>query len=437
MTQRESDVTPRTSRLEQDFAPLLRHRAVLLAAEAAGTNACHLVGGALRDACLGLEFRDLDLVIERHGRSFARRVAATMPARLVELGGDRFAAFRLVADDLVLDIWDRQGAPIEADLARRDLTIHSFAVEISSGAIVDPFGGLVDLDDKVLRATSETSFSSDPLRVVRLARFAAQLPGFTASDPTLILAAESAAALDRVASERIRVEVEHLLALPGFLSAAELLVRLELYPGLWLPLASHGSISHDSEELTTRLRRLELLADHTGERVERALARQAVLIAGLPMKTEQTAADTVDHCHQEGLLTRATAKQLTRLLAWDGLPRDTASRRWFLHRNGSLWPTVACFLAATSQRPCTVASYQENLARLEALCRKSGKEIFEPEPLLSGTDLVSELGLQEGRELGRILSKIQRRQVEGRLATRDEALTLAKRLALQKSDDTG
>ncbi|MGB5401685.1 MAG: hypothetical protein WBO71_15840, partial [Thermoanaerobaculia bacterium] len=165
MKQRESDLPPYRADSERNLTPLLRHRAVSLAAEAAGAHACHLVGGALRDAALRLEFRDLDLVIERDGLSFARRIAATLPARLVELGRDCFAAYRLVADDLTLDIWDRQGAPIEADLARRDLTINSFALEIPGGAVIDPFGGLIDREDKVLRATSETSFASDPLRV--------------------------------------------------------------------------------------------------------------------------------------------------------------------------------------------------------------------------------------------------------------------------------
>ena len=434
MTQRESDPPLSSTHHERYFAQMLQNRSLQLAAEAAGDTACHLVGGALRDAVLGLEFRDLDLVIERDGLSFARQIAARMPARLVELGGDRFAAFRLVADDLTLDIWDRQGAPIESDLNRRDLTIHSLAVEIPGGAVIDPFRGLVDLNDKVLRATSETSFATDPLRVLRLARFAAQLPGFKASQRTLKLATDSAADLDRVAGERIRVELEHLFELPDFLSAAELLVHLTLYPGLWLPHSGHSPAGRGAEELMTRMRHLELLADQTRGGLKRALARQAVLFTQLPLSAGQTPTEAVDHSQREGLLTKATAKQLKRLLDWDEMPLDTAGQRWFLHRNGSLWPTVACFLAVISQKPGSLAEYQANLAQLEALCLAFGEEIFEPEPLVNGFDLVSRLGLPEGSTLGRILSTIQRRQVEGRLADRDEALALAKKLVLEQLD---
>ena len=434
MTQRESVPSSRSAHFERHFKPLLQNRALLLAAEAAGTAACHLVGGALRDAALGLQFRDLDLVIERDGLSFAHRVAALLPARVVELGGDRFAAYRLVAVDLTIDIWDRQGARIEADLERRDLTIHSFAVGIPDGAVIDPFRGLVDLEDRVLRATSETSFSSDPLRVLRLVRFAGQLPDFTISNPTLRLAADSAAALDRVAPERIRIELEHLLELPGFPSAAELLVRLSLYPDLMLPHPRRGS-SRTAPEMLSRLSRLELLADHTREPVDRALVRLAILLAQLPLSAEQRATDAVESAQQKGLLTRATARRLKRLLAWEAPPRDSAGQRWLLHRSGDLWPTVTCFLATGDQHPWPVTEYQEYLAQLEALRDAYGNAIFDPEWLIDGTDLVSHLGLKEGKKVGRILSAIQRQQVEGLLATRADALKLAEQLALEQPEN--
>lgn len=436
MTHRDSDPLLHGVNLERHFTTLLQRRPLVLAAEAAGPVACHLVGGALRDAALGLEFRDLDLVIEHDGLTFASQLASSLPARLVKLGGDRFAAYRLVADDLTVDIWDRQGVALEADLARRDLTIHSFALEIPDATVVDPFSGLIDLAGRSLRATSETSFSSDPLRVLRLARFAGQLPGFTATERTLELATDSAADLDRVPIERIRGELEQLLKLPGFLSAAEILLQLNLYPGLWLSQPGHGASIPDREELQSRLRHLELLADHSRGRVERATARQAVLFACLPSSSGQTVAGTVERCQRDGLLTRASAKRLKILMCWDGLPRDTEGQRWFLHRTGSLWPTVACFLAARDERPSTLSEYQEVMARLDAICLESGEEVFEPKPLVTGADLVSLLGLQENRVLGEILATLLRQQIEGRLASQDEAMALARELALENPDTT-
>ncbi len=431
MTPKASPHNPESEHLGECFASLRQQRSLQLLVEAAGRAECHLVGGAVRDTLLGLEFRDLDVVVEREGLTLARRVAASLPARLVELGGDRFAAFRLVADDLTLDIWDRQGGSLEADLERRDLTLHSVAVGIETGEVIDPFQGLTDIQDRVLRATSETSFSSDPLRVLRLARFAGQLPDFTVTERTLELAESSAALLERVAGERVRIELERLLELPDFLTAAELLVQLSVYPRLWKPHPSRGPAHRDSQEPMSGLRQLEIHLDHTQEKVERAFARQALLLARSVGGDKQLAANAVEDCQRQGLVTRATAKQLRGLLHWKHLPRETASQRWFLHRNGNLWPTAACFLAARDPWPATSSEFQDYLASLTRLCLEFGAEIFDPEPLVTGTDLVSRLGLSEGKKVGEILSVIHRRRVEGRLDGRDEAWALAKALARQ------
>lgn len=432
MTRPETDRPQHSADQAASFAELLQHRPLKLTAAAAGTTPCHLVGGALRDTVLGLEYRDLDLVVESNGLSIAQRLASSLPARLVELGGDRFAAYRLVAHDLTLDIWDRQGDPLAVDLARRDLTIHSFAVEISSGIVVDPFLGLADLGDRLLRATSETSFSSDPLRVLRLARFAGQLPGFKTLEPTLRLASDSAADLVKVAGERIRVELETLLELPDFLTSAELLVRLALYPGLWQPRSGFGQLE-DPAGLVQRLHHLELFLDLAGERADKAIARQAILFDHLVSDQEQSATETVESARQNGLLTRATSKKLNQLLGLVALPLDTVSQRWFLHRSGSLWPTVTCFLAARDPSFQTGAAFRGYLDGLDELCRDSGAEIFDPEPLISATDLIDHLDIPEGRMLGQILAAIQRRQVEGGISTRNDALALAREFARHRS----
>jgi tRNA nucleotidyltransferase (CCA-adding enzyme) len=436
MTTKAPDPYPEGTHLGDCFAPLRRQRSLQLMVEAAGGADCHLVGGAVRDTVLGLGFRDLDVVVERDGPTLARRVASALPARLVELGGDRFAAFRLVADDQTLDIWDRQGKSLESDLARRDLTLHSVAVGIETGEVIDPFHGMADLQNRVLRATSETSFSSDPLRVLRLARFAGQLPGFAVTDRTLELAAGAAAHLDRVAGERIRVELERVLELPDFLTAAQLLVQLSLYPRLWQPHPDRDGFRRESQEPMSSLRHLETLLDGTEENVERSVARQALLLARSAGGDAQVATSAVESCQKEGLVTRATAKRLGRLLHWSRLPRDTANQRWFLHRNGDLWPTAACFLAARDRWPATSSAFQDYLASLTELCLEFGAEIFDPRPLVTGTDLVSRLGLPEGKLVGEILEVIHRQRVEGRLASRDEAWALANKLASQGSSTT-
>jgi hypothetical protein len=237
----------------------LRHGDVVRQLVAAcGPTPCHLVGGILRDAALGLATHDLDVVVAGGGRQIAETLAASLPARFVPLGGKEFAAFRLVMapaapmppttprvqstpsatsePPLVIDIWDREASSLHDDLARRDLTINSIAVEALTGVVIDPFGGLADLQRRLLRATTADSFAGDPLRVLRLARLDQQLPGFTVEPSTLGLARASSPALATVAAERIRDELWRILAHPDAARGLRRIADLRLYPDLWLGL---------------------------------------------------------------------------------------------------------------------------------------------------------------------------------------------------------
>src|SRR6478672_4486052 len=163
-----------TSRI---FRVLLQHPAVRTLAAAAGGTECHLVGGCLRDRALGLTSHDVDAVVAGRGREIAEIVAAELPARFVLLGGKDFAAYRLVGQDVTVDLWDRAGTTLHEDLARRDFTVNSFALGLLDGQVADPFGGLDDLAHRLLRATTPASFTGDPLRCLRLPRMRLRPPG--------------------------------------------------------------------------------------------------------------------------------------------------------------------------------------------------------------------------------------------------------------------
>jgi Poly A polymerase head domain/Probable RNA and SrmB- binding site of polymerase A len=253
------------------FAALGRDPVVEALLAACGDTPCHLVGGVLRDRALGLATHDLDVTVAGRGSEIAQVLSRTLAARLVFLGGKEFAAFRLVllpdaaggdgadpdhgagrdhgtapepaADTFTMvDIWDRQDMSLHDDLARRDLTINSIAWEPRRGATVDPFGGLADLDARVLRATTQHSFTGDPLRVLRLARLLQRLPGFTAQAATRELARAAAPHLGQVSAERIRDEIGLMLSHERADAALRALAELDVYPALWLgsPPAPRG-----------------------------------------------------------------------------------------------------------------------------------------------------------------------------------------------------
>ena len=182
----------------------------------------YVVGGAVRDELLGLPVADRDWVV----------VGAT-PEALVAAGyrpvGRDFPVFLHpeTREEYALARTERKSgrgyrgftvhaAPevtLEQDLARRDLTINAMARD-AAGGLIDPFGGARDLKDGILRHVSE-AFAEDPLRVLRVARFAARY-AFRVAEETLALMRRMVAAgeLEHLVPERVWQEFSRGLAEP-------------------------------------------------------------------------------------------------------------------------------------------------------------------------------------------------------------------------------
>src|SRR6185369_4791795 len=107
------------------------------------------------------------------------------------------------------------GDTLEGDLGRRDFTVNAMAVRVPDRAFVDPYGGVVDLAHQVLRTPGrpEDSFSDDPLRMMRAARFAAQL-GFTVAPEVVEAMTGMADRISIVSAERVRDELVKLVCAP-------------------------------------------------------------------------------------------------------------------------------------------------------------------------------------------------------------------------------
>ena len=118
------------------------------------------------------------------------------------------------------------GRSLEEDLSRRDFTINAMAARLPGYELVDPFGGLEALKDKVLRTPgrAEDSFGDDPLRILRAARFAAKL-GFTVADEVRAAMTDQADRLGIVSAERITGELTKLMLTPDPASGIDLLVQ--------------------------------------------------------------------------------------------------------------------------------------------------------------------------------------------------------------------
>ena len=236
------------------------------------------VGGAVRDTLLGYPHQEIDWVVvgstpEEMTAAGYTQVGRDFPvflhpdtkeeyalARTERKSGPGYRGFTVHADPSIT---------LEEDLERRDLTINAMAMD-TEGVVTDPFGGQADLDAKILRHVSP-HFVEDPLRVLRVARFAARYHhlGFVVADETQRLMAEIVAAgeLPHLSIERVWVETEKALG--------------EQHPEVyWQVLADCGALDVLLPELAVSqgIAALRRAAPHT----RRADCRWAALLADLP-----------------------------------------------------------------------------------------------------------------------------------------------------------
>lgn len=162
----------------------------------------YLVGGCVRDILLKRPVADVDLVCLSHDyKDFASAVRVLLPSAWVEFKDN----IRLVCPTAELDISKPRGATIEEDLLMRDFTVNNLAMDFDGNVIGDPS----DIYAGVIRHVSESTFSDDPLRMLRAFRFQAQL-GFVIADETMSKISAEKNMIERSASERILQEFSKL-----------------------------------------------------------------------------------------------------------------------------------------------------------------------------------------------------------------------------------
>jgi tRNA nucleotidyltransferase (CCA-adding enzyme) len=189
------------------------------------TSKIYLVGGAVRDELMGLQPQERDWVVvgstpEEMLKQGYKQVGASFPVFLHPKTGEEYALARTEKKQghgyhgFSVDF--HAGVTLEEDLLRRDLTINAIARH-ADGHLVDPYGGQRDLQQKVLRHVS-AAFVEDPLRVLRVARFAARFAplGFRVHESTLVLMAEitQSGELAHLAAERVWREIEMAMGTP-------------------------------------------------------------------------------------------------------------------------------------------------------------------------------------------------------------------------------
>jgi poly(A) polymerase len=406
-----------------------------------------LVGGPVRDVFLGQRPSDLDLTTDAVPEQVLA-ITKKWADKTWTVGID-FGTVGLRKGDTVFEITTyrseqygprsrkpdvRYGKSLEEDLVRRDFTINAMAAQLPSCELVDPFGGLAALRERVIRTPGrpEDSFSDDPLRILRAARFAARLR-FTIADDVLAAMSAQASRLSIVSAERITDELAKLMLTPDPGYGVDLLVRtgvadqvLPEVPALRMEVDEH----HRHKDVYTHslivLKQAIDLEPRYGLEPDLVLRLAALLHdIGKPRTRTKLPGGKVAFHHHEVVGAKMARKRLTELRFskevvddvakltelhlrfhgyGDGEWTDSAVRR-YVRDAGPLLTR----LHALTRADCTTrnarkaarlaAAYDALEARIEVL--REQEELDKIRPELDGVAIMSLLGLKPGPLVGK------------------------------------
>lgn len=179
----------------------------------------YLVGGAVRDRLMEKEIQDEDYCVtgidsEEFEKIFPNAYLRGKFFGVYDIEGKEFAIARKERKTgkghKEFEIENGKNITIEEDLKRRDITVNAIAEEVFTGKLIDPFNGISDIENKIIRATSN-SFIEDPLRVYRVARFAANLD-FEVEKNTIYMMKRLKTELKNLSKERVFTEFKKALS---------------------------------------------------------------------------------------------------------------------------------------------------------------------------------------------------------------------------------
>jgi len=435
-----------------------------------------LVGGWVRDALLGRGSTqdDLDLATSARpdetlallegwadavwtvGQAFGT-IAARKGSRTIEITTYRAESYD--PSSRKPDV--AYGTSLAADLGRRDFTVNAMALTLPTPAFVDPFSGLEDLVAGVLRTpgTPTDSFSDDPLRMMRAARFAAQLD-VTVDEPVVAAMTSMADRLGIVSSERVRDELTRLLLAPRPRLGLALMVRTGLadqvlpeLPALRLEIDEHHRHKDVYEHSLTVLEQAIEAEHRVGTEGPDLTLRLAALLhdIGKPRTRAFQPGGGVSFHHHEVVGARMVRKRLTALRYPKDVVEDVArltelhlrfhgygSGEWtdsavrrYVRDAGPLLSRLHVLTRADSttrnRRKAAVLqrSYDDLERRISELAEQEELGALRPE--LDGNEIMKVLGIPPGPAVGRAYRYLLERRIEdgpvGPEAARETLLT--------------
>lgn len=439
-----------------------------------------LVGGPVRDAMLGRPHNDLDFATSARPEE-TEKILRTWGEALWDMGrdfgtiGTRKGPWQIEVTTYRSEAYAADsrkpavayGTSLADDLVRRDFTVNAMAVRLPGREVVDLYGGVVDLATRVLRTpgTPEASFSDDPLRMMRAARFAAQL-GFTVAPEVVAAMKDMASRISIISAERVRDELVKLICAPYPRRGLSLLVETGLAE-LVLPELTALRMERDEHN------RHKDVYEHTLTVLEQSIDQEARLGGGPDFVSRFAALmhdvgkprtrkfhddGTVSFHHHDVVGAKMTRKRMKALRFsndeieavsslvelhlrfhgyGDGEWTDSAVRRYVRDAGDQLQRLHVLTRADCTTRNRRKAdrlarTYDALEARIERISEE--EELAALRPALDGNQIMSLLDIPPGREVGAAYKFLMDLRLDEGILSEDEA---AKRLLDWWSERSG
>ena len=435
----------------------------------AAGEALALVGGPVRDAMLGRLQNDLDFTTSARPEVTERLISGWADAvwdmgRAFGTIGCRKGDWQVEITTYRSESYDPSsrkpdvdfGDSLTGDLGRRDFTVNAMAVTLPDRGFEDPFGGIVDLAHRVLRTPGrpEDSFSDDPLRMMRAARFAAQL-GFTVAPEVVAAMTAMADRIEIISAERVRDELVKLVCAPYPRRGLTLLVETGLadrvlpeLPTLKLERDEHHRHKDVYEHTLTVLEQTIALEDRLPGGGPDFVARFAALLhdIGKPRTRRFGSDGTVTFHHHDVVGAKMTRKRMRELRfsndVTDAVARlvelhlrfhgygsgewtDSAVRRYVRDAGDQLEHLHVLTRADSTTRNRRKAerlqrTYDDIEARIARLSEQEELDALRPE--LDGNEIMQILGIPSGRRVGQAYRHLLDLRMDRGPMERDEAV---------------